>query len=55
MRVIKSIQVEYKDIAIIERLHDMLLDKYGVPLNHQLLKESRKLTSQLNRMMQEVE
>jgi len=55
MKIIKSIQVEYKDIATIEKLHDMLLSEYGVSISHPLLVQSRRLTGQLNRMKQEVE
>ncbi len=52
MTTLKSILIEDSDIAIIERLHDMLLIKYEVPITHPLLKESRALTQGLIRAMQ---
>lgn len=39
--------VKNEDIAIVERLHDMLNDKYKVPLEHSLLKEARKLFGEM--------
>jgi|TARA_R110001632_G_scaffold165147_1_gene283641 hypothetical protein len=52
MKTINSIQIENKDIAIIERLHDMLLCEYDVPFSHPLLKESRELSQGLIKAME---
>jgi hypothetical protein len=51
METINAVKLEDKEIAIIERLHDMLLCEFNVPLSHPLLKESRMLSSGLIRAM----
>lgn len=40
-------KIEDKDIATIEALHDMLLDKHKVPLDHPTMKKSRELTAKM--------
>ena len=40
-------KVEDKDIATVEALHDMLLDNYGLSIDHPTLVKSRKLTSKM--------
>ena len=39
------------DIAIIEALHDLLLDREGYPLKHPTLRRSRELTGKLHRII----
>jgi len=38
------VEIKDKDIATIEALHDLLLDKHGYDLNHVTLKRARKLS-----------
>jgi hypothetical protein len=53
MKVEKRVTIECKDIAIVERLHDMLLEKYKVPLGHELLKEARALFRKMYEAIEE--
>lgn len=36
-----------KDIATVEALHDMMIDNYGVSIDHPTLVKSRALTSKM--------
>ena len=42
-----EVLMEDKDVATIEQLHDMLFDKFGVPLSHPLLEKSRELSQRI--------
>lgn len=41
------VEIEEKDIATIEALHDLLLDEAGFDLSHPTLERARKLTAKL--------
>ena len=43
--------IKDSDIATIEALHDLLLDKEGYPINHPTLKRGRELTYKLYKML----
>lgn len=44
--------ISHSDIATIEAMHDLLLDKHGLPLSHYTLKNGRKV---INKMYNEIE
>ena len=42
-----SVEIERRDIATIEVLHDLLYDAHGYSLDHFALKRSRELTEKM--------
>ena len=41
------VEIEDKDIASIEALHDLLLDKHGYSLDFMILRQARELTNKM--------
>lgn len=46
-----NVTLEVKDIAVIEQLHDLLLDVHGYSLDYKLLKDARELEEKLTKLI----